>query len=212
MLGSATVWPAADCAAMMTLTPRDGGDLAQLDELIDAEANAKQRDRYRAVRLALDGREAEDVAATVGRGRTFVQTWAYRYRDGGLAAVVPRKQPGRKPALTLERRAEFRGRVLAGPTDADGGVCAFRGEDARRILAAEFGVAYSSLQSVYDLTRKLRLSPLRPRPRHRKNDPAAAELFLSTAPLLSKGNAKRTRTGGSRSGSGTRPASASRAR
>ena len=197
---------------MMDVTQRDDGDLARLNDLIEAEADATQRDRYRAVRLALDGREAEDVAATVGRGRTFVQTWVYRYRDGGLAAVVPRKQPGRKPALTLEQRATFRARVLGGPTDKDGGVCAFRGEDARRILEAEFGVAYSSLQSVYDLMRKLRLSPLRPRPRHRKNDPATAELFLSTAPLLSTGNAKRTRASGSRSGSRTRPGSASRAR
>ena len=196
---------------MMNVTARDPSDPKRLDELIDAERDAAQRDRYRAARLALDGREATDVAAAVGRSRTFVQTWAYRYRDRGLAGLTPRKQPGRRPALTLEQRASFRARVLAGPAEKDGGVCAFRGEDCRRILQAEFGVAHS-LRSVYDLLGKLRLSPLRPRPRHRKNDPAAAEAFLTSAPLLSPASGRRGRASGSRSGSVTRPGSASRAR
>ncbi|CAA9403306.1 MAG: hypothetical protein AVDCRST_MAG64-1841, partial [uncultured Phycisphaerae bacterium] len=88
---------------MMDLTPRDPDDLARLDALIAAEREAKQRDRLRAVRLSLGGREAADVAAAVGRSRTFVQTWAYRYRDGGLGAIAPRKQPGRAAKLTAGR-------------------------------------------------------------------------------------------------------------
>jgi transposase len=169
---------------MMNLAPRDPADLAALDALIAAERAAVQRDRLRAVRLSLDGREAADVAAAVGRSRTFVQTWAYRYRDGGLAAVAPRKQPGRAAKLTAGQRAAVRARVLAGPAgEADGGACAFRGEDVRRILAREFGVA-CSLSAVYDLLRRLRLAPLMPRPRHRKNDPAAADAWLAAAPLL----------------------------
>ena len=130
---------------MMNLAPRDPADLASLDALIAAERGAKQRDRLRAVRLSLDGREAADVAAAVGRSRTFVQTWAYRYRDGGLAALAARKQPGRAAKLTAEQRAAVRARVLAGPADADGGVCALRGEDVRRILAREVEVEHDSV-------------------------------------------------------------------
>ena len=196
---------------MMNVTAREAADPTRLDELIGTERDAVQRDRYRAARLALGGREAADVAAAVGRSRTFVQTWAYRYRDRGLAGLTPRKPPGRRPALTLEQRATFRARVLAGPAGTDGGVCAFRGEDCRRILAAEYGVAHS-LQGVYDLLRKLRLSPLRPRPRHRKNDPAAAGAWLASAPLLSPANARSAPASGSRSGSRTRPGSASKGR
>ena len=196
---------------MMRLTPHDPADLARLDDLIAAERAAVQRDRLRAVRLSLDGREAADVAAALARSRTFVQTWAYRYRGGGLAAVAARKQPGRTPKLTAEQRAAVRARVLAGPADADGGVCALRGEDVRRILAREFGVE-QSLAAVYDLLRRLRLSPLRPRPRHRKNDPAAADAWLAAAPLLSAPSGPPAPGSGSRSGSRTRPASASRAR
>ena len=188
----------------MLIAPRDPADLAELDRRIAAERLAVQRDRLRAVRLALDGREAEDVAAAVGRSRTLARTWAYRYRGGGLAAVAARRQPGRAAKLTGDQRAALRARVLAGPAgEADGGACAFRGEDVRRILAREFGVGHS-LQAVYDLLRRLRLSPLWPRPAHRKSDPAKAAAWVAAAPLLSPPSGPPTRASGSRSGSRTR--------
>ena len=190
----------------MLIALRDPADLAELDRRIAAERLAVRRDRLRAVRLAPDGREADDVAAAVGRSRTFVQTWAYRYRDGGPDAVAARRQPGRRPTLTADQRAAVRARVPAGPA---GGVCAFRGEDVRRILAREFGVEHS-LQAVYDLLRRLRLSPQRPRPSHRKSDPAKAAAWVAAAPLLPPPSGPPARPSGSRSGSRTRRGSASR--
>jgi transposase len=76
--------------------------------------------------------------------------------------------------------------MLAGATEADGGVCSLRGVDAVKILEAEFGVRYT-LDGVYDLLHRLRLSCLAPRPRHRKNDPQAMREWLDGAPLLSRG-------------------------
>jgi transposase len=74
--------------------------------------------------------------------------------------------------------------MLAGPTERDGGVCTLRGRDAVRILQQEFGVSYS-LEGVYDLLERLNLSCLKPRPRHRKNDPQAMKTWLERAPFLS---------------------------
>lgn len=101
-----------------------------------------------------------------------MQRWVYRYRDGGLAALHAIKQYGKSPKLSPEREAEFTRRFLGGPTAADGEVCTLRGRDACRILAAEFGVKHSP-QGAYDVMHRLGLSPLKPRPRHRKNEPAA---------------------------------------
>ena len=53
-----------------------------------------------------------------------------------------------------------------------------------KILANEFGVRYT-LDGVYDLLHRLRLSCLVPRPRHRKNDPQVMQKWLDDAPLLS---------------------------
>jgi transposase len=64
-------------------------------------------------------------------------------------------------------------------------VCALRGRDAVRILKNEFGVEYT-LDGVYDLLARLGLACLKPRPRHRKNDPAVMRQWLETAPLLSR--------------------------
>jgi transposase len=112
-----------------------------------------------------------------------VDQWVARYRGGGLSALRPRKAKGRTPGLTPEQGQAFKARVLAGPAEADGGVCRLGGSDARRILSQEFG-KQMTLGAVYKLMHRLGLSCLRPRPRHRKNDPKAAEQWLERAPLL----------------------------
>jgi transposase len=170
----------------MKVMIRREGDLERLDELIAREKVAVQRDRLRAVRLALDGREASEIAATLGRSRRFVQEWAYAYRDGGVEAIEPGKSSGRPTKLPRDKEQAFRARMLGGATEADGGVCSLRGVDALKILEAEFGARYT-LDGVYDLLHRLKLSCLVPRPRHRKNDPQVMRQWLEDAPLLSKG-------------------------
>jgi transposase len=170
----------------MKVMIRREGDLERLDELIAREKVAVQRDRLRAVRLALDGVEALGIAATLGRSRRFVQEWAYAYRDGGVEAIEPGKSSGRPTKLPRDKEQAFRARMLGGATEADGGVCSLRGVDALKILEAEFGARYT-LDGVYDLLHRLKLSCLVPRPRHRKNDPQVMRQWLEDAPLLSKG-------------------------
>lgn len=170
----------------MKVMVRREGDLERLDALIAREKVAVQRDRLRAVRLALDGEEALQIAAMLKRSRRFVQEWAYAYRDGGVEAIEPGKSSGRPTKLPREKEQAFRARMLGGATEADGGVCSLRGVDALKILEAEFGARYT-LDGVYDLLHRLRLSCLVPRPRHRKNDPRVMQQWLGDAPLLSKG-------------------------
>jgi transposase len=102
---------------------------------------------------------------------------------GGVAALVPKKQPGRKPKLTAEQEQKLKERLDAGATDADG-VCTLRGRDVCRIIEQEFGVKHT-LGGIYDVLRRLGYSSLSPRPLHEKNDPAAVEKFRNDSPLLS---------------------------
>jgi len=185
-------------------------DLDELDRLIRTTSNAKQRDRYRAVRLAIGGEMAADIQHALGRSRGFVQRWCYTYRDHGLHAVRPARQTGRPTTLPADQHEAFRRRVLDGPTEQDG-VCALRGRDMQGILEREFGVRYT-LSGVYELLERLDLVVLSPRPRHRKSDPEAMRRWVERAPPLSTASAESTPTGASRSGSRMRPASASRAR
>lgn len=161
------------------------GDLQKLKEKAQFETNSKQRDRYRAVALALDGWETEEIMRKLDRSRNFVQRWNYFYRDGGIEAIAAKPQGGRPTKLPRQEEATLIQRIQDGPTDADGGVCVLRGKDVQQILDREFGVKYTVF-GVYDLMHRLGFSCLKPRPKHRKNDPEKMRMWLEQAPFLSK--------------------------
>lgn len=159
------------------------GDEQRLEALMHAESRAKKRDRLRLVLLALRGWEAPQIAAALSCSRRTVQTWVYRYRDGGIEALLEDRYRGRTARLNQEQQEQFKQRMLAGPQEADG-VCTLRGKDAVAILEKEFGVKYS-LNGAYTLLHRVGLSCLAPRPRHEKQDVAAQEKFREeSAPLL----------------------------
>jgi transposase len=176
----------------MHIIIRDRQDLQCLRDSIRKEGNAKQRDRYRAVLLALEGHLTKTIMHMLDRSKNFVQRWAYAYRDHGIDALAPKSPTGRPSKLTESQEKQFRQRMLDGPTHDDG-VCSLRGKDARRIMEREFGVHYS-LPGVYDLLHRLGLSCLQPRAKHRKNDPQKMQAWLEQAPLLSKNADKSTPT------------------
>ncbi len=163
----------------MQISPRNHQDLQQLQDKTRRERNAKQRDRYRAVLLALEGCQTKTIMQMLGRSKNFVQRWSYAYRDGGIDAITPQRPTGRPSKLTEIQEQQLRQRMLGGPTEDDG-VCSLRGKDARRIIEQEFGVQYS-LAGVYDLLHRLGFSSLQPRPKHRKNGPAAIQEWLDQA-------------------------------
>lgn len=168
----------------MLITERTNGDRDQLQRLARKEKDAEQRDRYRAVLLAIEGRETKDIQAILDRSKNFVQRWSYTYRDRGVEAIRRTPHPGGKPKLPREEEAKLKARLEAGPIESDG-VCTLRGKDVKRILEHEFGQCYS-LNGVYDLLHRVGYSCLKPRPRHEKNDPKKMEEFKASAPLLSR--------------------------
>jgi transposase len=161
---------------------RTGGDVAELWRRAKNEKRAMQRDRYRAVLLAIEGEEAPVIARALGRSRRSVQDWVYAYRDGGIEQLGIKPRPGRPTKLPREREADFKARLEAPPRTSDG-VCTLRGKDVVRILESEYGVDYT-LDGAYDLLHRLGYSCLTPRPVHEKNDPAEVQRFKDQAPLL----------------------------
>jgi transposase len=166
----------------MRVSEREPGDVAELTRRARVETRALQRDRYRAVLLALDGQEAVAIARALGRSRRSVQDWVYAYRDGGIDQLLPGKSTGRPTKLPRQREGELKKRLDAGPLAQDG-VCTLRGKDVVRILEQEFGVRYS-LDGAYDLLERLGYSCLSPRPLHEKSDPQQIEQFKQHAPFL----------------------------
>jgi transposase len=95
----------------MRVSEREAGDVAELDRRAKSERNALQRDRFRAVLLALEGKKAVAIAKTLSRSRRSVQDWVYAYRDGGIATATAgstRSSPSRVPVVRPSCRVSVR--------------------------------------------------------------------------------------------------------
>lgn len=193
----------------MDVKERTRGDRELLAQLAKRERNGKQRDRFIAVGMALDGEFTEDIMERLERSKNFVQRWTYAYRDRGIDGLTPKKNSGRPSKLKEDQIQQLKARLNAGPTQEDG-VCTLRGRDIVRIIKQTFDQEYS-LNGVYRLLHSMGYSCLKPRPRHEKNDPKAMEDWVKQAPLFSSTSASSTPARRSKSGSRTRHASGRRA-
>ncbi len=117
----------------------------------------------------LDGMEREDAARAVGLGRQASYDWLHRYEEEGVSGLYDRPRSGRPRTVDEATAQALRARVVEGADIDRDGVVAFRGADAHRILAEEFGVE-QSMSSSYRLLHRLELSWLAPRPCHRSSD------------------------------------------
>lgn len=186
----------------MNVTPHELTDLDELRRCIQQEANAKQRDRYRAVLLALEGKTTTEIMAMLGRSKNFVQRWVYFYRDHGLRRVRPLKQPGQPQRLPPPRHQAFLDRIHDDER-------ILRGVDIAEILREEFGVTYR-LSGAYQLLHRLGYEPLKPRPVNPKKTAEDEPAWKDSAPLLSSPSETTTPRRPSKSGSRTNAASGKR--
>jgi transposase len=108
----------------MQIVCRNAGDVEKLKCGALKESNAKQREQYRTVTLALDGHSIEEIMRMLGRSKNFVQRWNYAYRDDGIEVLIPKPQSGRPTKLPRHKELQFKQRILTGPSQNDNGVCA----------------------------------------------------------------------------------------
>jgi transposase len=121
------------------------------------EPCGRLRARLLAMRLVCLGESVPAAARAVGTNRRRVVNWVHRINAEGPEGLADRPRSGRPSYLGDEETSAFVARIEAGPRAAGGGPdgpgarmkdrqhrlrCA--GPDARRILADEFGAAYST--------------------------------------------------------------------
>lgn len=180
-------------------------------------AAARERDgaasrRMLAIALVLDGADRKTAAETCGMDRQTLRDWVHRYNAEGLAGLHDRKPPGRRPKLTAEQSEALAAWVEAGPDPVRHGVVRWRRADLRDELARRFGVRLHE-RSVGKLLTTFGYRRLSVRPRHPEADEKAQAAFKKTSTRSwRRGSRTGPRTSRSKSGSRTRPASASRAR
>src|SRR5690348_12162561 len=167
--------------------------------------------RMLALALVLEGSSREEAARAAGMDRQTLRDWVHRYNEEGLAGLRDRRRSGREPRLTPEQEAELVAAVERGPDPDRDGVVRWRRIDLRALIEARYGVALHE-RMVGKVLRRLGFTRLSVRPRHPKADAAAQEAFKKASPIwYARRCPSAPAASRSRSGSWTRPASASRA-
>jgi len=165
-----------------------------------------------ALAMVLDGVDRKSAAESCGMDRQTLRDWVHRYNAEGLDGLHDLKTPGPTPKLTAEQQAELAKLVEAGPDPARHGVVRWRRVDLRDELQRRFGVALHE-RSVGKVLAKLGYRRLSVRPRHPQANEEAQEAFKKTLPQRSRRSSPTARkTNPSKSGSRTKPASASKGR
>lgn len=188
--------------AIMEVSLHKPRDLSTLRHMVSKEADAKQRDRYRAIVLALEGMIEPEIRLRLGRSRGFIQRWVYAYRDDGISGLIAKKPPGLEPKLPRYDEAKLKAKL-----DQPG--APRRGRDVAALLRKQFGVSYS-VRGALLLLHRLGYEPLKPRPVNPKKSSDAEQQWRTTAPFLSKTSSVPIPTSKLKSGSRTKVGSGKR--
>jgi transposase len=185
---------------------------AQLRAGAASSTDARSARRMLAIALVVEGVDRKTAAETCGMDRQTLRDWVHRYNAEGLRGLANRKAPGRQPWLTPAQKAELAKLVEQGPDPERDGVVRWRRKDLKRRIEEMFGVVMQE-RTVGAQLAELGFVRLSVRPRHPKADEAAQAAFKKTSPTGSPPQSHPPRAASrSRSGSRTKPASASRER
>ena len=185
---------------------------AELRSAAAREKDGAAARRILALALVVEGADRATAARSCGMDRQTLRDWVHRYNAEGLEGLHDRKAPGPVPKLSAAQLAGLSALVDCGPDPAVHKVVRWRRRDLRDELKRRFGVELHE-RTVGKQLAKLGYRRLSVRPQHPEADPEAQEAFKKTSARRSSMPFRNVpRTSRSKSGSKTKPASASRAR
>ena len=197
---------------MTVAITREGLDAGALRREAGRCRDGRAARRMLALALVLEGASREAAARCAGMDRQTLRDWVHRYNAEGIEGLRDRRRPGPRPRLTPAQEAELAAAVERGPDPDRDGVVRWRRVDLRALIETRFAVRLHE-RSVGKVLRRLGFARLSVRPKHPKADEAAPEAFKKASPRWWRRRCPTTPAASrSRSGSRTRPASASRAR
>lgn len=165
-----------------------------------------------AIAMVLDGDDRKRAAEACGMDRQTLRDWVHRYNEEGLEGLRERRHNNHQSPLTPDVAEAFTGLVEQGPDPAVHGVVRWRRVDLKRELETRFGIKVHE-RTVGAYLAKLGYRRLSVRPQHPDADPEAQEAFKKTSAARSpRHSPKKRKASPSKSGSKTKPGSASRAR
>jgi transposase len=143
----------------------------RLDELFRSTDDRKLRDRLQIVLLAHKGRPRQQIAADLAVHRRSVTRWVNAYCAGGLAALLPKKPPGKAAAIPARLADEVKAWVIGGPASVGLDRATWTHEELADHLLKARGIR-TSRSAVQRFCAKIGVRPYRPTYRYLRGDPA----------------------------------------
>jgi transposase len=124
----------------------------------------------------LDRKSRMETAENCGMDRQTLRDWVHRYNAEGLAGLVNRPLPGRKPLLSSAQMQELAAIVETGPDPATDGVVRWRRIDLCAVVERRFGVRFAE-RGMGEILRRLGFARLSARPRHPQSNAEAQAVY-----------------------------------
>lgn len=134
--------------------------------------DARASRRMLALAQVLEGKTRTEAAESCGMDRQTLRDWVHRYNAEGLAGLVNRPRPGRRPRLSGEQMRELAMIVETGPDPVTDGVVRWRRIDLCAVVERRFGVRLAE-RSMGAILHRLGFVRLSARPRHPQSSPEA---------------------------------------
>jgi transposase len=138
--------------------------------------DARVSRRMLALALVVEGKSRTEAAVSCGMDRQTLRDWVHRYNAEGLAGLVNRPLPGRKPLLNSDQMRELATIVETGPDPAPDGVVRWRRIDLCAVVERRFGVRFAE-RSMGEILRRRGFARLSARPRHPQSDAEAQAVY-----------------------------------
>ena len=155
---------------------------AELLHLSKEKISVKQKRRYDTVLLYLEGYSRLEISTVLHIPRRTVSTYITLYQEGGVEALLIKKQTGREKKLTDEQEQELY-QVISSCTPEEAGIGIFANWTALlacRLVEDRFHVTFSE-RGMRDLFYRIGLSYTRPTYTLNKADPEKTGYIPSVA-------------------------------
>jgi transposase len=145
--------------------------------------------RVIAVELLEDGKLLTEVADLLKVSISSLKRWKKAFRQGGLAALAPKRHPGPKSKLSAAQRRQLREILLRGPLAAGFSTELWTCRRVAEIVQHEFGISYHP-DHLGRILHDLGFSPQKPQQRARERDEEAITRWRKQDwPRIKKGDA-----------------------
>jgi transposase len=142
----------------------------RLDARFRSTSDRRLRDRLQIIRMAHRGHPHQEIAADLGVHRKTVTRWLNAYCDGGLAALQPKKAPGKPGHLPVVLADDLRRWVLEGPAQQGLDRANWTHEELADHLHKTKGIS-TSRSAVQRFCSKIGIRLYRPTYRYLRGDP-----------------------------------------